>query len=252
MLQIDVIASADQDPQKLDFEWVTSGMTKRSINFQLQFKTAMYVSAESESDLLRVVFRDPYLFIGQNDLAIHKKSSSKKRLRNLGSDVSDSYQQKGFFDEEDDDAIVLERELPTQIQLGGAQETIQGALTAASDGSKVAMVSNFALNIFISASLNQLWAMINTQQMIVMMPLFQISMPSNAGLFFKQVMEIAAFDFYDFTDIILDLFEIEATDPIDNNFEAVGFESQYFLINMGTMVIFCMIYVMCLLVAPFL
>ena len=27
-------------------------------------------------------------------------------------------------------------------------------------------------------------------------------MPSNAGMFFKQVMQIAAFDFYDFGDII--------------------------------------------------
>lgn len=38
-------------------------------------------------------------------------------------------------------------------------------------------------------------------------------------------MEIAAFDFFDFTDIIHDLFQIEPTEPIDNNFEAVGFES---------------------------
>lgn len=44
--------------------------------------------------------------------------------------------------------------------------------------------------------------MINTQQLIVMMPLFQIVMPSNAGMFFKQIMQIAAFDFYDFGDII--------------------------------------------------
>jgi len=64
------------------------------------------------------------------------------------------------------------------------------------------MASNFLINILISASLNQLWAMINTQQMMVMMPLFKIEMPANAGIFFKHVMEIAAFDFYDFGDII--------------------------------------------------
>ena len=48
--------------------------------------------------------------------------------------------------------------------------------------------------------------MINTQQLIVMMPLFQISMPSNAGIFFKEIMAIAAFDFYDFSDVIHDNF----------------------------------------------
>lgn len=87
------------------------------------------------------------------------------------------------------------------------------------------MASNFVLNILISASLNQLWAMINTQQLMIMMPLFVITMPANAGLFFRSLMEIAAFDFYDFSDIVHDLFQIEETEAIDANFEAIGFES---------------------------
>ncbi len=79
----------------------------------------------------------------------------------------------------------------------------------------MAMASNFVINILISASLNQLWAMINTQQLMVMMPLFKIEMPANAGIFFKHVMEIAAFDFYDFGDIIHEHMQIEPTDPLD-------------------------------------
>jgi len=39
--------------------------------------------------------------------------------------------------------------------------------------------------------------MINTQQIIVMMPLFQIVMPSNALAFFNQVFKIASFDIVD-------------------------------------------------------
>ena len=38
-------------------------------------------------------------------------------------------------------------------------------------------------------------------------------------------MEIAAFDFFDFGDLIHEHFAIDPTDPIDSNFEAVGFES---------------------------
>jgi len=70
----------------------------------------------------------------------------------------------------------------------------------------VLTASNFVLNLFISASLNQLWAMINTQQLIVMMPLFQIEMPANAGIFFANVMEIASFDFYDVADVVHETF----------------------------------------------
>ena len=68
-------------------------------------------------------------------------------------------------------------------------------------------------------------------------------MPSNAGMFFKQVMQIAAFDFYDFGDIIHEWFAIEPTDPVDHKFESVGFESKYFLVNMGSLAVFCLIYI---------
>ena len=80
------------------------------------------------------------------------------------------------------------------------------------------MASNFVLNIIISASLNQLWAMINTQQLMIMMPLFQITMPANAGLFFRALMEIAAFDFYDFSDFVHNIFQVEPKETTDLNF----------------------------------
>lgn len=108
------------------------------------------------------------------------------------------------------------------------------------------MTANFAMNILISGSLNQLWSLINTQQLIVMMPLFQVVLPANAGLFFKAVMSIAAFDFYDFTDAVHMLFEVEPTDPIDSHFEAIGFESQYLLVNMGSLFIGYIFYAMML------
>ena len=61
-------------------------------------------------------------------------------------------------------------------------------------------------------------------------------------------MEIAAFDFYDFSDVIHDNFQISQTDPINTNFETIGFESSYFLNNMGTMFLFYMFYILCILV----
>ena len=51
-----------------------------------------------------------------------------------------------------------------------------------------------------------------------MLPLFQIMMPANASNFFKEIMKIAAFDFYDLGDIIHTHFKIEPTEPINGNF----------------------------------
>ena len=57
------------------------------------------------------------------------------------------------------------------------------------------------------------------------MPLFNIILPSNCGIFFRQVMEIASFDFYDFGDIIHENFKIQETEPVSDGFEEIGFES---------------------------
>ena len=85
---------------------------------------------------------------------------------------------------------------------------------------------------------------------MVMLPLFEIQMPSNAGIFMKQVMEIASFDFFDFSDIVHQSFSIEVTGAINDNFEQIGFESEYFLVNMGTMMVFYFIYITCFIVSP--
>lgn len=64
------------------------------------------------------------------------------------------------------------------------------------------LLGNFALNLALSASLNQLWAMINTQQLIVLLPLMQVMLPTSTAIFYKGIAQIAAFDFYDTNGII--------------------------------------------------
>ena len=53
------------------------------------------------------------------------------------------------------------KKIPRQQQEGGAGGASK-ALDTAANGSKAAMIGNFILNLSLSASLNQLWAMINT------------------------------------------------------------------------------------------
>ena len=123
---------------------------------------------------------------------------------------------------------------------------------AAADSSKLFLFGNFAFNLLISASLNQLLTLINTQQLIVLMPLFKINLPANAGLFFKQIMQIAAFDIVEIGEPLDKLLDLEPTDPINENFEAVGFESIYLLNNMGSMAIAYTIWTVCALCAKIL
>ena len=83
-----------------------------------------------------------------------------------------------------------------------------------------------------------------------MMPLFCVLMPANAKDFFKTIFQIAAFDFVDLTDFYSNLFNIEPTEAIDDNFDEIGFSSRYFLVNMGTLGFFFLIYLILVVTSP--
>ena len=108
--------------------------------------------------------------------------------------------------------------------------------------------SNLAFNFVFSASLNQLWAMVNTQQLIVLMPLFRVNIPANAGSLFAQIMQIAAFEIIEIGEFLDELLGIPSTSPMNKNFAAIGLDSIYLLNNMGTLSI---AYILLLLLSLF-
>ena len=77
--------------------------------------------------------------------------------------------------------------------------------------------------------------MINTQQLIALLPLFKVNIPANALLLFNKIMEIAAFDIIEINDPLNKLLDLEPTGPYRPNFDAVGFESIYLLNNLGAL-----------------
>jgi len=62
-----------------------------------------------------------------------------------------------------------------------------------------------------------------------------VILPANAGMFFAQIMTIAAFEVFDTKPYLDSVLYLEPADPINANFEAVGLESIYFLHNLGTL-----------------
>ena len=85
------------------------------------------------------------------------------------------------------------------------------------------------------------------------MPLFQIILPANAAGFFNILMEIAAFDFLGSVDMVSWILpDLEETEPINNNFEGLGFETLYFMNNMGTGFFFFVAYFLALLITDIL
>jgi len=87
-----------------------------------------------------------------------------------------------------------------------------------------------------------MWSMINTQQIIVMMPLLKVTLPANAGVFFNAIFAIAAFDFFEVEDYVNAALSLDPTDPFSSNFDSIGFGSIYIINNLGPLSLTFIIY----------
>jgi len=81
-------------------------------------------------------------------------------------------------------------------------------------------------------------------QVIVLMPLFLIILPANAGAFFLEMMKIAAFDYFDTSPYLDKMLGLKPTTAQSTNFEALGFESLYVLHNLGTLFLVFLVYIL--------
>ena len=80
VLDIEMIATEDQKLENLKFEWKALEMTKSSFRFQVIFETAIFVSSSGEPDSIKVTFFDPYMFVGENNLAISERDKDRRVL----------------------------------------------------------------------------------------------------------------------------------------------------------------------------
>ena len=67
------------------------------------------------------------------------------------------------------------------------------------------------------------------------MSLFKTEVPANAGTFFSQIMEIAAFDIIETGDTLDEWLELPPIEPENPKFGTLGLGSIFLLNNMGTL-----------------
>ena len=58
-----------------------------------------------------------------------------------------------------------------------------------------------ALNILLIVGSSYFTIMLRALQIIVILPLFEVSMPANAGMVFRYLTEIMSFDYYDIEEL---------------------------------------------------
>lgn len=114
--EVEIIKGEDSEPANLQYEWTVKTMNKRKLVLQLKFKTARYVSMEEEPDMVRITVRDPYLFIGTNNVAIgtyREQNIGSEGQRTLAANSDDGSEEQ--TPKQEGEVLIFEKELPPQI-----------------------------------------------------------------------------------------------------------------------------------------
>ena len=100
---------------------------------------------------------------------------------------------------------------------------------------QVVFSSNLVFNNLLFGSANGLWSAIESQQLVVLLPLLDISIPPNAGIFYQALMQVCAFDPFPAEDFLHETLRVQPTAAYGMNFEMIGYESMWFIINIGSL-----------------
>ena len=95
-------------------------------------------------------------------------------------------------------------------------------------GIGTAVISNFLSNVFISGTLNYLWGMINSLQIVAHFPLINILMPANCQVLFRVIVKIVTFDWIPidgFMDSVEKIFKGKVDIELSDNFAEFQYET---------------------------
>ena len=88
-----------------------------------------------------------------------------------------------------------------------------------------------------AATIQQLWSMINAQQIIVLMIAYDIKPPAIATWFFNILFQIESVDVIPWGDLYNNYLIMEPTEPLSKNLDSLGFSNRYFIYNLGSSIL---------------
>jgi len=122
-------------------------------------------------------------------------------------------------------------EMPMQMKESSAMASLDAASASIEQGSAAIGLVTFFVQLLLSGSLALLWGMVNTLQIIVHMPLMNVSMPPNVSTLTSALVSLASFDFLPMDKINKVVFGIEPEPEKKARYQAVGMESSNFIMN---------------------
>ena len=197
----------------LDFSWECVEFTEDYIALQLYFVSPSYVSTGLNPDKLSLVFYDNSFFQGASQWPLWPMAIEERTM-------------PGQMSSE------------TGAALEAASALVQAAAAAAFGGA-------FLLQLCLLGGLGNLLALIQDLQLLVHRMLANTKTPANASLFFSKLLQIVSADILraplDLDENIPLYFDLPDSLPLTINFDALGYGTPFFAVNMGSvLVLYCL------------
>jgi hypothetical protein len=123
------------------------------------------------------------------------------------------------------------------MQSGSPEVQVAATATSTSTGVKTFVIGNVVLSTVLSASLAELFQMIEAQQIALIISCSQIVLPPLPAVFVDQFFQIANFNIFNAGLYFSKVFYMPAVPAFSANFDAVGFNDTYFISNLGSIVL---------------
>ena len=133
---------------------------------------------------------------------------------------------------------LIEKSIPTQLDEATAT-TLQVVGSTVSAATNAQFSFNIVLNVLMNSSLGTLISSIKGLQVITHLSLMPMIIPANAQIFFNYIFQVVAFDPIDIQKPVEEYFNLEQSEEVElaSNFEQMGYESSYLLVNLGSLLL---------------
>jgi hypothetical protein len=195
----------------LKFGYVISGHTARNISISIYFKDQKKVSyTRYGMDKLRIQVNSLEKFRSAVTFKTMKESGFKNKDRFLMNVIKPV-----MYDKEQ------EGQIKTITDSGGSVFVL-------------ASTSNFVIGLLIGHSMQALWGMIRTLQLIILSNLVNCPFPPHAAVFFEGCILFANMDIFDGEMIYRNNMKMKKTDAYDDNYKRFGIGDQNFIYQSGS------------------
>ncbi|TNV85964.1 hypothetical protein FGO68_gene16628 [Halteria grandinella] len=188
------------------FKWECETIMESSFVIKITFND---VYSLTEKDFVSIAFLNPELFYNSDNSTTQMKVKLDK-----------NFKIKKFVPEQ------KAREDNSQFkQLGDS----------ASLGLKSILYANFGMNMVMAASMQLLWSLINSLQLLVRTPLMNLNFPSQIKVFFNSFVMVTNFDILPSQELNELLFKFDHIE-YEERFSEMGYDSQNAVDNIGSFI----------------